>query len=55
MDRPCCLKKSRLTECGEDVFQLLEPHLPMRGIKIRARDIDTYDDFKRAEAFIRSW
>ena len=52
---PCCLKKSRLTECGEDVFQLLEPHLPMRGIKIRARDIDTYDDFKKAEAFIRSW
>lgn len=52
---PCCLRKSRLEERGCDVFHILEPHLPLPGIKIRAQDIDTYDDYKRAEEFIRSW
>lgn len=52
---PCCLRKSRLKDRGVDVFHILEPYLPLRGVKIRAQDIDTYDDYKRAEAFIRSW
>lgn len=52
---PCCVRKSRLTECRDDVFQMLEPHLPLPGIPIRAQDIDTYNDYKRAEEFIRSW
>ena len=52
---PCCLRKSRLKERGVDVFHILEPYLPMRGVKIRSQGIDTYDDYKRAEAFIRSW
>ena len=52
---PCCLHKSHLKERGVDVFHILEPYLPMRGIKIRAQDIDTYDDYKRADDFIRSW
>lgn len=52
---PCCIRKSRLQERGVDVYHLLEPLLPLRGIKIRAQDIDTYEDYKRAEEFIRSW
>ena len=26
---------------------MFEPHLPMRGIKVRAYDIDTYNDYLR--------
>ena len=52
---PCCLHTSRLRERGEDVFHILEPYLPLRGVKIRAQDIDTYEDYKNAEEFIRSW
>lgn len=52
---PCCLRRSRLIERGVDVFHILEPHLPLKGVKIRAQDIDTYDDYKRAEEFVRSW
>lgn len=52
---PCCLRRSRLIERGVDVFHILEPHLPLKGVKIRAQDIDTYDDYKRAEEFVRGW
>ncbi|MDR2488588.1 MAG: NTP transferase domain-containing protein [Desulfovibrio sp.] len=52
---PCCVRKDRLQERGVDVYHMLEPLLPLPGVKIRAQDIDTYDDYKRAENFIRSW
>ena len=37
---PCCIKKEKLDSSFENVFNQLEPHLPMKGIKIRAYDID---------------
>lgn len=52
---PCCVRKNRLQEVGVDVYHLLEPLLPLPGIKIRAQDIDTYEDYHRAEAFIKGW
>ena len=50
---PCCLKKDKLKYTSGHVFNLLEPYLPMRGIKIRACDIDTYDDYQRAIEFVK--
>ena len=52
---PCCLKKENVIYSSENVFNQLEPHLPMRGIKIRARDIDTYNDYINAIEFIKTW
>lgn len=52
---PCCIKKDKLKYTSGHVFNQLEQYLPMRGIKIRACDIDTYDDYQRALEFIRSW
>lgn len=52
---PCCIKKDRLRYTSGHVYNLLEPHLPMKGIKIRACDIDTYDDYTRALKFIETW
>ena len=52
---PASIKKDKLRYSSGHVFNMLEPYLPMRGIKIRACDIDTYDDYTRAAAFVRSW
>lgn len=52
---PCCIKKDKLKYSSGHVFNQLEPSLPMRGIKIRACDIDTYDDYQRALEFIKEW
>lgn len=52
---PCCLKKENVLYSSENVFNQLEPHLPLRGVKIRARDIDTYNDYTNAVEFIKNW
>lgn len=52
---PCCIKKDKLKYSSGHVFNQLEPYLPMKGIKIRACDIDTYDDYQRALEFIKRW
>ncbi len=52
---PCCIKKDKLRYSSGHVFNQLEPFLPMRGIKIRACDIDTYEDYQRALNFIKEW
>ena len=52
---PCCIKKDKLKYSSGHVFNQLESNLPMRGIKIRACDIDTYEDYQRALEFIKSW
>lgn len=53
---PACMKKSKVmyTSTG-NVFNQLEPYLPMKGIKVRACDIDTYDDYQRAIDIIKKW
>ncbi len=52
---PCCIAKDKLKYSSGNVFNQLEPHLPIRGIKIRACDIDTYDDYQRVLDFIKDW
>lgn len=52
---PCCIKKDKLSYSSANVFNQLEPFLPMKGIKIRACDIDTYGDYQRALDFIKKW
>lgn len=52
---PACIKKSKLKYSTGNVFNQLEEHLPMKGIKIRAQDIDTYEDYQRAIDFVRGW
>ena len=52
---PACIRREKLHYSSGHVFNMLEPSLPMRGIKIRACDIDTYDDYTRAIEFVRSW
>ncbi len=52
---PCCIKKDKIKYSSGHVFNQLEPSLPMKGIKIRACDIDTYDDYQRALEFVKGW
>ena len=52
---PCCIKEDKLSYSSANVFNQLEPFLPMKGIKIRACDIDTYGDYQRALDFIKKW
>ncbi len=52
---PVCIKKKKLEYTSGNVFNLLIPYLPMKGMKIEAYDIDTYDDYKRVLEFVKSW
>lgn len=52
---PACIKKNKVKPNSENVFNILEEYLPMKGLKIRACDIDTYDDYQRASVFMREW
>lgn len=44
---PACIKKEHIKYTSNNVYNILEPNLPIKGIKIRAWDIDTYDDYLR--------
>ncbi|EGK8090096.1 NTP transferase domain-containing protein [Campylobacter lari] len=52
---PCCIHKNKLCPNKENVFNQLEPYLPMKGYKVRACDIDTYEDYQNALNFIKGW
>ena len=52
---PCCVKKDKLKYSSGNVYNQLESYLPMKGIKVRACDIDTYDDYLRVLEFIKEW
>lgn len=52
---PACIKKSKLKYSSGNVFNQLEEYLPMKGVKIRACDIDTYEDYQRAIEFVKGW
>jgi choline kinase len=52
---PACIKKSKLQYTPGNVFEQIEPYLPIKGLKVRAYDIDTYEDYKRVAEFIKSW
>lgn len=52
---PCSIKRDKIKYTTENVYNQLEPYLPMRGIKIRACDIDTYNDYQKAIKFVEGW
>jgi hypothetical protein len=52
---PACISKEKLVYTKGNVFEQFEPFLPMKGVKIRAYDIDTYEDYKRVEEIIKNW
>jgi len=52
---PASIKKEKIKFTTENVFNQLEEYLPMKGIKIRACDIDTYEDYQKAIDFIKTW
>lgn len=52
---PACMCKKNLSYSSQNVFNMFEPLLPMRGIKVRAYDIDTYDDYQRVSKIVKDW
>lgn len=52
---PACISKNNLFYSSNNVYNMFEPHLPMRGIKVRAYDIDTYNDYTRVSNIIKDW
>ncbi len=52
---PACIKRNKVKYNSGNVFNQLENYLPIRGIKIRACDIDTYDDYQRAVNIVKEW
>lgn len=52
---PCCLKREHVKKTDGNVYNQLERYLPLRGVKIRARDIDTYGDYQKALEFVKSF
>jgi choline kinase len=53
---PVFIKKSKINYSSNgNVFNQLEKYLPMKGLKIRAFDIDTYSDYCRVKQSIKSW
>lgn len=52
---PACISKTKLTYSSQNVFNMFEPFLPMRGIKVRAYDIDTYNDYQRVQEITKDW
>lgn len=52
---PCCLKKENIFFNSQNVFNQIEPFLPIKGIKVRACDIDTPEDYITCQELIKTW
>lgn len=52
---PACIKKEKLQYSSGHVFNQLEPYLPMKGLKVRAYDIDTYEDYLKVTEIVSKW
>jgi len=52
---PACIKKEKLNYSSGHVFNQLEPHLPIKGLKVRAYDIDTYQDYLNVTNIVKTW
>ena len=52
---PARIQKKKLSYTSNHVYGMLEEHLPMPGIKIRAQYIDTYEDYLCAIEFIKTY
>lgn len=52
---PACMNKQHLIYSTQNVFNMFEPYCPMKGIKVRACDIDTYNDYIRVSEITKDW
>lgn len=52
---PACIQRDKVKYSSGNVFNQLEPYLPMKGIKVRAYDIDTYSDYMRVLEITKDW
>lgn len=52
---PACMCRKNLTYNSQNVYNMFEPLLPMTGMKVRAYDIDTYNDYLRVSKIMKSW
>ncbi len=52
---PACILRNNIRYTSGNVYNMLEDKLPMRGLKIRAFDIDTYNDYQRALETAKRW
>lgn len=52
---PACMNKEHLAYCSQNVFNMFEPLCPLRGIRVRAYDIDTYNDYVRVSEITKDW
>ena len=52
---PACIMRDKVKYSSGNVFNQLEPYLPMKGIKVRAYDIDTYSDYSRVMEIAKNW
>ncbi|MBR4678310.1 MAG: NTP transferase domain-containing protein [Bacteroidales bacterium] len=52
---PACMFKRNLVYNSNNVFNMFEPLCPMRGINVRAYDIDTYNDYLRVSEITKQW
>jgi choline kinase len=52
---PFRINSSRISNTKGSVFEMIEEHLPIKGIKIEAYDIDTYDDYERVNKIVKKW
>lgn len=50
----CCLKTNTIQKSNQHVYQMIEPLLPKKHVKIRCKEIDTINDFYRAEKWVAS-
>lgn len=52
---PACMGKNHLQYCSQNVYNMFEPLCPIKGIKVRAYDIDTYNDYVRVSEITKDW
>ena len=52
---PAKLKRDNIKYISSNVFNQIEEYLPLPFLNIRAQDVDTYEDYKNAIKFVKSW
>lgn len=52
---PASIEKRHLSYSSQHVYNMLEPYCPIKGIKVRAYDIDTYNDYVRVLEITKYW
>ena len=52
---PAKLKRSNINYVSSNVFNQIEDYLPLPFLRIKAQDIDTFEDYRNAITFVQSW